>query len=232
MDNASTPEELVDLLPKYFTLCLVSVRNSGKSVLIQEIMKDIIKRKKADIVCVMSGSAGLNDDYNFLPSNLVMPFDDAILHKIWNNQVAIVQKDKTKARHIFIVFDDCLANKEAIRNEILQKIWVQGRHIFISACILSQYPAFVLSPTIIGNSDLFLYSKLNRKALERVWSATVGISFRDFMKISESIGGVNFTFMVINNYCKSPDPFQYLSYVRAALKKVKGQGEAKGETEQ
>jgi len=217
METALEPIELIELFPKYFTLSLIGVRNSGKSVLIQQIIKALLKSKKIDIVIIMSGSAGLNDDYNFLPQNVVMNFNDDILHKIWNKQVQ--EKRENKAKHIFIVFDDCLANKDAIRNEIMNKIWVQGRHIHISSAILSQYPAYVLSPTIMGNSDMILYSKLNRQAHEKLFLATCNISLKDFLKVSESIAGVNYTYMVINNYCKNPNPIEYLTFCRAVLDK-------------
>jgi hypothetical protein len=49
--------------------------------------------------------------------------------------------------------------------------------------------------------------------------ATVGISLKDFISISEKIAGVDYTFMVINNYCKSPEWRKYLSYVKVELKK-------------
>jgi hypothetical protein len=217
MDASMDTDELIELFPKYFTLALISVRNSGKSVLAQEIIKAVCKKKMVDVVIVMSGSAHLNDDYDFLPEGSLMNFDNGLLHKIWDKQMA--DKKDGKEKRIFIVFDDVLADKTAVKNEILQRIWIQGRHVSISSAILSQYPAFVLTPMIMGNSDLLLYSKLNRQNIEKLWMATVGISLKDFISISEKIAGVDYTFMVINNYCKSPEWRKYLSYVKVELKK-------------
>ena len=219
MDAALNPTELVELFPKYFTLAVIGVRNSGKSVLIQQIIKAVCEKKMVDIVIVMSGSAGLNDDYSFLPDGALMKFNNALLHKIWDKQVADKKADASTCKRVFIVFDDCLTDKEAIRNEIMQRIWVQGRHVFISSAILSQYPAYITSPTIMGNSDFLLYSKLNRQAIERMWESTVGISKKDFINVSENIAGVDYTFMAINNYCKNPDPRAYLTYCKALLDK-------------
>ena len=165
----------------------------------------------------MSGSANLNDDYDFLPANMVINFDDKILNTIWNKQIDL-KKDK-KEKHIFIIFDDCLATPEAIRNNIMNKIWVQGRHLSISSAILTQYPAYVTTPTILGNSDLILYSKLNRTSIERLYHSTTGLSMKDFLKISEAKAGLNYTYLVINNYCKSPDWKEWLTAVRADFKK-------------
>ena len=214
MEAAADPDELVELFPKgSFTLSMIGVRNSGKSVLIQQIIKSLFRKKLVDIVLVMSGSASLNDDYSFLPEGCVMNFDKEMLHRIWDKQVA--EKKANKAKRVFIVFDDCLSDKTAIRNEIMMRIYVQGRHISLGSAILSQYPAYITSPTILGNSDLILYSKLNRQAIERLWESTSGISKKEFLNVSEAVAGVNYTFMVINNYCKSPDPEEYMTFVRA-----------------
>jgi hypothetical protein len=218
MDSALEPQELVDLFPKgSMTLSMIGVRNSGKSVLIQQIIKALCKKKLVDIVLVMSGSAQLNDDYNFLPEGTVMPFSSDMLHRIWDKQLK--EKKEGKQKRVFIVFDDCLTDKNAIRNEIMMRIYVQGRHISLGSAILSQYPAYITSPTILGNSDCILYSKLNRQAIERLWESTSGISKKDFIRVSEAVAGVNYTFMVINNYCKSPDPAMYLRFVRGIAEK-------------
>ena len=213
MEDALTPTELLDLFPKFVTLALIGVRNSGKSMITQQILKAVIKKQTVDIVIVMSGSAQLNSDYDFLPPGALMNFDDALLKKMWSKQV----KDKKEGveKRLFLVFDDCLTDKGAIRNEIIQRIWVQGRHVSISSAILSQYPAYITSPIILGNSDLLLYSKLNRTALERIYESTTGLTKKEFIELSEAVAGVNYTFMVMNNYCKSPLPEDYLTYVRA-----------------
>ena len=219
MDAALTPLEFVELFPPFVTCAIIGVRNSGKSVLTQQIIKAVQKKKMVDIVIVMSGSAQLNDDYSFLPEGALMNFNDGLLHRIWNKQVA--DKKEGKEKKLLIVFDDCLTDKNAIRNEIIQKIWVQGRHVSINSFLLSQYPAYITSPIILGNSDFLMTSKLNRQAIERVWESTVGISKKDFINITESIAGVDYTFLVINNYCKSPKPEDYLTYVRGTKEKPK-----------
>lgn len=214
MEAALNTDELVELFPKgSMTMSMIGVRNSGKSVLIQQIIKSLCRKKLVDIVLVMSGSAQLNSDYSFLPEGTVMNFNSDLLHRIWEKQVA--EKRAGTEKRVFIVFDDCLTDKTAVRNEIMMRIYVQGRHISLGSAILSQYPAYITSPSILGNSDMILYSKLNRQALERLWESTSGISKRDFINISESVAGVNYTFMAINNYAKSPDPLDYLTYVRA-----------------
>ena len=57
----------------------------------------------------------------------------------------------------------------------------------------------------------------NRQSLEKLAYATTGLSIQEFIRISEQIAGVDYTFMCINNYCKDPDPLVYLNYARATI---------------
>lgn len=208
-------EEIIDRLPKYFTISVASKRNSGKSYLVGKLVKELIRQKKVDVVLVMSGSAHLNKDWDFLPSNLVMDFDEEVLQNIWDKQEqSIVEKKKTK--HILIIMDDCLANKDAIRSQVVNKYYSLGRHILTSFIIISQHSSVLLSPIIRGNSDIILWSKLNKYALEQLWESTNKITKKDFINISEKLGGVNYSFMLLDNYTQhSEDVGDFLSVVRA-----------------
>jgi hypothetical protein len=206
-------EELLEKLPKFFTMSVISKRNSGKSVIVSEIIQELLKSKKIDMVIVMSETAGLNDyDYKFLPKSLVMPFSEDVLDNIWEKQVKLPYKQR---KHILIVLDDCLASPEALRNETVMKYIVNGRHICSSFLIASQHTSALLTPVIKANSDMILYSKLSRQQLENLALSTTSLSKQDFIKLSESSAGVNYSFMVIDNYINSKEPSDFLTIVRA-----------------
>lgn len=210
--DVESVDSLIERLPRYFTASCASRRNSGKTVLIVETIKALIKAKKIDMCVVMSGSSGLNEDYSFLPKKLVIPFSERILSNVWNSQ----EKKKAKDRqHILFCFDDCLASPEAVRNPMLTRIWALGRHCSISAILISQHTAVLLSPIIKANSDIILWSKLNRQQLEVLWQSTTNIEKKDFIRVSEKYGGVNFQFMVLDNYNASTEPSEFLSVVKA-----------------
>jgi hypothetical protein len=67
-------DEIIRRLAKYFTISCPSKRNSGKSVLIIALVRELIRRKRVDIVVVMTGSKGLNDDWSWLPDDLVIDY--------------------------------------------------------------------------------------------------------------------------------------------------------------
>ena len=50
-------QDIVDRLPKYFTICVASKRNSGKSVLVMELIQDLMRQRKVDMVVVMSADS-------------------------------------------------------------------------------------------------------------------------------------------------------------------------------
>lgn len=205
-------DEIVDRLPPYFTISCVSARNSGKSVLIQELVRKLIKAKRVDMVLIMSGSAGLNEDWTFLPSNLVIPFSTDILDRIWNKQKMTPIDER---EHVLVVLDDCLATPEAFRNQRINAFYSLGRHLTLSMMILSQHTTYLLSPIIKANSDIILWSKLNRQQLKGLWESTCNLEWKSFLNFSETLGGVDYNFLLLDIYCKSNKPEEFLTFVRA-----------------
>jgi hypothetical protein len=205
-------DEIIDRLPPYFTISCVSARNSGKSVLIQELVRKLIKAKRVDMVLIMSGSAGLNEDWTFLPGNLVIPFSTDTLDRIWNKQKMTPIDER---EHILVVLDDCLATPEAFRNQRINAFYSLGRHLTLSMAILSQHTAYLLSPIIKANSDIILWSKLNRQQLKALWESTTNLEWKAFLNFSETLGGVDYNFLLLDIFCKSNKPEEFLTFVRA-----------------
>lgn len=207
-----TVDDLIERLPKYFTMCFASKRNSGKTYLMSEIIKKLIKKKKVDMVMVMSNSAGLNKDYAFLPAGLVMKFDETILQNLWDRQQKI---EMNKREHIFLVLDDVLSDPKALRSELLSRVYSLGRHNMISCATLVQVANHVLTPVLKQNSDMILWSKLNRLQLSLIWESMNGVSKKDFIRWAELFGGVHYNFCVFDNITDKNSPEDFLFVVRA-----------------
>jgi hypothetical protein len=203
---------LVDRLAKFFTISCASKRNSGKTVIISELIRELIQQKRVDMVLVMSGSAGLNKDYGFLPKGLVIPFNESTLYKLWERQKATPEERREK---VLVVLDDCLATPEAVRSDIIMRIYALGRHVAISCIIISQVANWILTPAIKQNSDIILWSKLNRQQLENLWGAMTNVSKKDFLRFSESLGGKDHNFLCFDNFLTSTDPMDFLTILRA-----------------
>ena len=205
-------DDLIERLPRYFTMCLASKRNSGKTYLMTQIIQRLIKKKKVDMVLVMSNSAGLNKDYSFLPPGLVMKFNEQVLEQLWSRQQ---KTDMKKREHIFVVLDDVLSDPRALRSELVSRIYSLGRHNMISCAVCSQVANHVLTPVMKQNSDMLLWSKLNRNQLAIIWESLNGVAKKAFIRWAEIFGGVHDNFCVFDNITDKNAPEDFLFVVRA-----------------
>ena len=79
-----------------------------------------------------------------------------------------------------------MANTEALRNQVVNRYFSLGRHIHSSFIVISQHSSVLLSPIVRANSDVILWSKLNRQQLEQLWTSTTNISKADFVRIMQA----------------------------------------------
>ena len=208
-----TVDDFIERLPKpCWTAVIASKRNSGKTWLISQLIKRLIKLKKVDVVLVQTNSFGLNDDYDFLPPGLVMKFNEKVLSSVWERQKKVARADR---QHVLVVLDDVLSDKSAVRSEMVERIFALGRHATISVLIASQVANIVLSPVMKQNSDMILWSRLNKVQLQHIWEATNGLSLKAFTRWAELFGGVHYNFCVFDNYTDKGAPEDYLTVIRA-----------------
>jgi hypothetical protein len=88
--------------------------------------------------------------------------------------------------------------------------------VWLSCIVASQVASWLLTPTIKQNSDIMLWSKLNRHMLEVLYEAMTGLDKRTFTQFSETYGGLNWNFIGFDNYTHSTDPADFLFLIRAA----------------
>ena len=217
--------EISRRLPKFFTVCCCSCRNSGKSVMITQLVKLLLKQRKIDIVVVMSGTSNLNSDWSFIDSRLVMPFDEEVLTRIADKQEEDIlnwkappvkgEKKPPKPKHVTIVLDDCLSTPEALNSHVISSTFTLGRHKHMSCILISQHTTRFPNPILRANSDIILYSRLNLKSLENLWYATTNITKKDFIQLS-ALGGVDYSFILMDLYNRtSRDPADTITVIRA-----------------
>jgi hypothetical protein len=208
-----TPDQIVDRLPKYFTMSVLAKRNQGKTYYMTAVIKSLKKKKRVDKVVILTGSAGLNDDYKDVVSEkLIMPFREAVLENIWKLQSETPAEER---EHILVVLDDCLANPEAVRSVMVDKYYSQSRHVAISMAVLSQYGSYLLTPLRLANSDAILWCKLNSRALEKLYLSTSGLTKDKFIEISNRFSNGNFQYMVLDNFIRSSNVSDQLTFTKA-----------------
>ena len=209
-----TVKYLISRLPKLggFSMAIASRRGSGKTVLVSELIRECLRKKLCDVAVVLSGSAGLNHDYeDVLPRQLIRPYSEDFLQRLWDKQAKIAQEDRPT---ILIVADDILSDKKTHRSEMLMKLYSQGRHCGFAVCLLSQSPTHVVSPIVRQNSDVLAWSALNHRSLSHLWESTTGISRNDFFDWADRNTG-NYKFLCVDTGCLSAKPAEYLFVCRA-----------------
>jgi len=217
MDDIAVPiSEYVRRVKMPCSIAIASSRNTGKSVLCNQMIEAMYKQGKIDAVVLFSSTANITNDFPFIPSNMKMQFSEEKLSRLISFQKDM--KAKGEPKQLMIVFDDLLSDKSAIRNNLIMELYVSGRHFFTTPVLLSQSPSFILTNTIKGNSDLLFYSRLNRKALSTLWESLSNIDLKDFIKISEKLNR-DYRFLVINTQAMSPEIEDWLDVVFATLEK-------------
>ena len=108
-------ETLVDRLPSRFTISLASKRRSGKTYLVRELLETLLNKqyqpddkkkiKNPDQVIVMSNSAVLNDDYDFL-ADPARPFNEEALASVRASQMSLTEANRltgSDVGHVLVV---------------------------------------------------------------------------------------------------------------------------------
>jgi len=195
-------------------ICFSSKRNTGKSVMVNALIKALTEQKKIDSVIVFSATARFNDDYPDLPDRVKQEYSEDKLFKLIEHQKTV---EKEKRKRLFVVFDDLLGDKSARRSDLIMYCYAIGRHLNISPCLIVQIANNLLTPTAKANSDYIFLSRLNRGQLTSMWeTAITNIDKRDFIEIVEMVNK-DYKFLAIDNTSQSNDPEEFLSVVKVDL---------------
>jgi hypothetical protein len=199
-------------------------RNSGKSVLLRKLVLDS-KHHFSQIFCICP-SESVNGFFKksgivkekFIFETYTEKFGNALLKKLTE-----LNKDKTKetASHTLLILDDCIADIDMRNSPSLKKIFVRGRHLFLSLICTSQNLKS-LSPLERGNCDYILCGNLTANNLEILIEdfCPSSITKKEFSNYY-STATKNYGFIVINNNStKTSDKDEILGVLRCDLEDV------------
>jgi len=207
-------DEFAEQITLPFAMVVASKRNSGKTLMISQLIRCLVNSGKIYAPVVYSNTAHLNGDYDFLPDGLVRKFDPVNLKNLLDKQSKI---PKEKRPALLLVFDDVLGDERALGNKEILYAYAMGRHINVHPILISQTANRVLTPPIRNNADYFVLSRLNRQQLGEVWESITNMEKRDFVSFVERTNK-DFTFVVVDNTGHSNDPADFLKLVRAVSK--------------
>ena len=208
-------------------IAVASKRNTGKTLLISALVRDLLATKKVKQVLVMSQTVHVNRDYWFLPGRMRQPFSEAVIKRLMDRQAAT---KKGVRDQVLLVLDDVLSDKEAEKSRFIKRLFTLGRHYDITVVLISQTSNVALSPGIKQNADYILYSRLNRYQLASLWESITNMDKRSFIGYSEE-NNKNYTFLVVDNTSQSNNPADFLLKVKVSPEEAKRISEPEAETD-
>lgn len=131
---------------KNFSMVVCGARRSGKSELLRYMLKDI-KDYYRDAYVFCETIKLQPQLFDYIPKeNQFESFDETMMEKLWIEQENYIKRelskdpeaDKSKMDYKLIIFDDCISNVRFRQSPILNRFFVQGRHINLAVVILTQ----------------------------------------------------------------------------------------------
>ncbi len=147
-------------------IIISACRRSGKTFLTRQIMYEIGKVHKPDLVILFSETADFNDDFDYIsPYYKYNRYDEDVLAGIIEQQektMKIFRQQKKRNKNfnktpakIYIIFDDVAHDHTLFYSEAISKLFVLGRHINIGVVYLTQHLASI-SPKQKKNADIMI----------------------------------------------------------------------------
>jgi hypothetical protein len=194
-----------------FSAVFCSRRNTGKSMMVNELMKALVAQKKVDTVVIFSNTALINEtDYPDFPAGIKHTYSDAKMQKLIDHQKSI---PKDKRQIVLLIMDDLLSDPEARKSPLILSAFCEGRHFGLQPILISQVGNHVLTPVVKNNASYIFISRLNRFQLASIWESLTNIDKDEFISLVESCNK-DYNFVVIDNTSNSNIVEDWLSIVK------------------
>ena len=193
------------------SICLISKSFSGKSTLLNSLLYHLAKKGRLHDaptqIIVFAGSSDVDTEYTS-----ILPREN--VRRGWNEQIAsrilalhkkkidLLRRQSERARapvkvsHIIFVLEDIIgcSNVNTSTSKVLQFLFTQGRHYYVSVIVSSQSATVALSPTIRLNASAIVWSVLSQDHLKHIWRATTGMTWQEFLAFSSKLKQYEFGF--------------------------------------
>jgi hypothetical protein len=208
-----------------FAMTITSKRNTGKSVLLKDLCYQI--KNWYQEVFVFSLTAHLQPDlFDFVKKeNVINAFDEERIKQIWDTQENLVMKlKKMKVKpeeipKVLLLFDDLIADPNVRKSDILNRLFIAGRHVHFAQIFITQTFKGV-PPTIRTNVDIacafYLNSYDDRDEFSGQYLSTKNKKLG--MNIFDRITKEPYQAIVVLNFNISPSPEDYITTYIAKLK--------------
>lgn len=160
---------------------LIGRRNTGKTTVIQHVMK--ANRNFLSDKIVVNAKEGFSKEYSrslassadkqeaspYGVTGIFEEFEDKIIKNV------IHRTRSNNHKHTCLVLDDCIYDQNAWRSTPLQNIFMNGRHLRVMMLMAMQYP-LGLPPKLRTNIDfVFLFRENNISNRKRIYENYAGM---------------------------------------------------------
>ena len=193
-------------------IVITSRRNSGKSVLMRNLIKHMLDTYEFQFIMLFSDTGHFNDDYHFIDKNLIFGSDK--LDEVVGKVLKIQEKNRKKGLkvHGMIILDDVKVYK---KSKMLIHLAVMSRHFYLQVCVSVQYPKELISSSIRSNIDYLFFSDLNEQALMSCYqSVHVPYNFKTFQKFVDE-NNTNYQFIFYDSH--NPDKQDRIKVVKSKV---------------
>lgn len=206
-------------LPMSLLIC--GKPKSGKSHVIKYLLyqftakKDLYKRFSYGIVFCKTS---FNRSYNYVPSEWVKSnFIPNVLENLMKTQASIREQGYVPP-HVFVVFDDCLGNKQ-FKSDLFKDLVQNYRHYNISPILSTQYINRIETVNRECVSHAIVFKQFSRNAIEAIYNS-FGQRFdseKEFKEYLHKNTG-NFKFIFVNNESLDDDFNEAYKIMKAPTK--------------
>jgi hypothetical protein len=187
------------------TILITASRRSGKTYYAKYLVKKI-KNLYSLIICFTNTKNSGQWNSILDNDNIIDGYDPEIIEMIYKRNRILKQKAPKANRNVLIIFDDVIDNKKIKNDDMVESLFIRGRHDKIGVIFITQKLTRV-SPTIRENSDIIIVPiQKSRKALEAL-SEEYGVvnSGKDFINLINYYTK-DYNVFVIRNDKNSNDP--------------------------
>lgn len=216
-------------LPDDATCVVCAKRNSGKSVLIKDLLS---YHKSIPFSVVISPTESSNNFYsNFIPKMLIHDdYRQELVDNFLERQKKLTSKKKKEIKQFgssnidnraLLIMDDCMYQaKEFVSSKEIREIFMNGRHIAVNFYLTMQFPLGI-PPALRCNVDyVFLLKDNIKKNKERLYEHWAGVipTYQLFEQIFDQVTE-NYGVMVIDNRSSSNKIEDCVFWYKADIKK-------------
>jgi len=205
----------------YNTYVFVSMRNSGKSKSIRNLVVELLKEIPHHNIILFSTTAHreLNNDYKFLQDSKYAKIypgskDEIDLHIDGILKHCKDMKKKNNEYSLMVIFDGIDVTK---RNDKVAELFTQGRHYNISVIVSSQNAAYFLDPTKRSNIDYLAFRKVENTYKKTLWNmCNTKMKFEQFKEFIND-NTTDYKFILYDNTSQSQDENERLKVFKAVI---------------